>query len=113
MSDALDELLAAYAATAERWHELRADARAANPVFDENERLATVLRASPEGRDAIASLMSHDASGVRVLAASHSLDFRSAEATVVLEELAGGSGLHAIAAQYALGEFRAGRLELG
>ena len=36
---ATDELLAAYAATAERWHALRTNARAANPVFDENARL--------------------------------------------------------------------------
>jgi len=40
----VEELLAAYAATAERWHELRADARAANPVFDEHARLAAGLR---------------------------------------------------------------------
>ncbi|MEA2193685.1 MAG: hypothetical protein QOG42_119 [Solirubrobacteraceae bacterium] len=44
----VEELLAAYAATAERWHELRADARAANPVFDENARLAARLRESAE-----------------------------------------------------------------
>ena len=43
-------LLGAYAATAERWHDLRADARAANPVFDENARLAAALRASDEER---------------------------------------------------------------
>jgi hypothetical protein len=55
------ELLAAYAVTAERWHDLRTDARAANP----SSRSST------------------------------------------------GPGLHAIAAAHALGEFRAGRLDLG
>jgi hypothetical protein len=106
-------LFAAYAATAERWHELRADARAANAVFDENERLASELHCSAEGRAAIATLISHAASGVRVLAAAHSLEFCPDEATVALEALAAGDGLHAVAAQYALEEFaRAGTLEL-
>lgn len=106
------ELLAAYAATAERWHELRTDARAANPVFDENERLARLLRATAEGRAGIAALMDHEASGVRVLAAAHSLDGATERAVAVLEELERGSGLHAIAAEYALEEHRAGTLQL-
>lgn len=106
-------LLTAYTATAERWHELRTDARAANPVFDENERLAVALRATDAGRTGIAALLSHPASGVRVLAAAHSLDHCEAEAVVVLERLAAGDGLHAIAAGYALEEHRAGGLDLG
>jgi hypothetical protein len=105
--------LAAYTATAERWHDLRTDARAANPVFDENARLAAQLRASQEGRAGIASLLGHEASGVRVLAAAHSLDGDDcARAVEVLEELSGGAGLHAIAAEHALAEHRAGTLEL-
>ena len=106
------ELLAAYAATAERWHELRTDARAANPVFDENARLASQLRASEAGRAGIARLMEHPASGVRVLAAAQSLPHFTAAAIAVLEELEAGAGLHAIAAEHALTEFRAGRFEL-
>ena len=114
MSDTVAKLLAAYAATAERWHELRTDARAANPVFDENERLALELRASADGRAAIAQLLAHPASGVRVLAAAHCLEFCPDDAVAVLEELAAGEGLHAIAAQYALEEFgRAGTLDVG
>ena len=105
-------LLAAYTATAERWHELRTDACAANPVFDENERLAHELRASDEGRAGIAALMRHPASGVRVLAAARSLDFAAAEAVTVLELLAAGVGLHAIAAGYALEQHRAGTLRI-
>jgi hypothetical protein len=106
-------LFAAYAATAERWHELRADARAANAVFDENERLARELRCSSKGRAAIATLISHEATGVRVLAAAHSLEFCPDEATVALEALAAGDGLHAVAAGYALEEYaRAGTQEL-
>ena len=105
------DLLAGYAATAERWHELRTDARAANPVFDENARLAGLLRQSPAGRAGIARLMEHPASGVRVLAAAHSLPEFSEQAITVLEELRTGTGLHAIAAEHALTEFRAGRFE--
>jgi hypothetical protein len=106
------ELLAAYAATAERWHDLRTDARAANPVFDENARLARELRSSDEGRAGIALLLEHPASGVRVLAAAHSLAAFEREAVAALEALATGDGLHAIAAEHALCEFRAGTLEL-
>jgi len=106
------ELLAAYAATAERWHELRTDAPAANPVFDENARLAAQLRGSEAGRAGVARLMEHPASGVRVLAAAQSLPRVPAAATAVLEALAAGTGLHAIAAEHVLTEFRAGRLDL-
>ena len=109
---AVDELLAAYAVTAERWHELRADARAANAVFDENARLAARLRESEAGRAGIARLMEHPDSGVRVLAAAQSLPHFPAAAVAVLEEMAAGIGLHAIAAAYALTEHRAGRFEL-
>lgn len=106
-----DQLLAAYASTAERWHELRTDARAANPVFDDNARLAALLRDSESGRAGIAALMAHDLSGVRVLAAAHSLPAFPDEAVPVLEALATGSDLHAIAAEHALTEFRAGTFE--
>ena len=106
------ELLEAYAATAERWHELRTDARAANPVFDENARLARELLRCAEGRAGIAALIAHPASGVRALAAAHSLEYAPAEAVAALEALAAAEGLHAIAAQYALDEFRAGALQL-
>jgi hypothetical protein len=107
------ELLAAYAATAQRWHDLRGDARAANAAFDENERLARALRDCAPGRSGIADLIAHPASGVRMLAAAHSLDHCAPEATAALEALAEGADLHAIAAAYVLEEFRAGRLELG
>ncbi len=108
----VEALLAAYVATAERWHELRTDARAANPVFDENARLAALLRESAAGRAGIARLMEHEAGGVRVLAAAQSLPELPADAIAVLEQLAAGTGLHAIAAEHALAEYRAGRFEL-
>ena len=107
-----DQLLAAYTRTAERWHELRTDARAANPVFDDNARLAALLRDSDSGRAGIARLMNHELSGVRVLAAAHSLPDFPDEAIAVLEALATGSDLHAIAAEHALTEYRAGTFEL-
>jgi hypothetical protein len=108
----VDELFAAYTASAERWHELRGDARAANPVFDENARLAARLRRSDEGCAAIAVLLDHPASGVRVLAAAHCIDAFPERASVVLEELRVGTGLHAIAAEHTLTEFRAGTLHV-
>jgi hypothetical protein len=81
-------------------------------VFDENARLAALLRSSEAGRAALARLMGHEASGVRVLAAAQSLPELPEVASAVLEELSAGAGLHAIAAEHALTEFRAGRLEL-
>ena len=80
-------------------------------MFDENARLAALLRRSATGRAGIARLMEHRASGVRVLAAAHSLPEYAEAAVVVLEDLQAGSGLHAIAAAHALTEFRAGRFE--
>lgn len=109
----VERLLAAYASTAERWHDLRANAAAANPVFDENERLARELRTSREGRAGIAALIDHPASGVRMLAAAHSLDFCEPAAVSALEQLAAGErSLHAIAAEYALEQFRDGTFSL-
>ncbi len=55
--------------------------------------------------------MEHEHSGVRVLAAAHSLPHAPGAAVTVLEALAAGSGLHAIAAEHALAEFRAGTFE--
>jgi hypothetical protein len=56
--------------------------------------------------------MHHELSGVRVLAAAHALHDVPDEAVAVLEALATGSDLHAIAAEHALTEFRAGTFEL-
>jgi hypothetical protein len=56
--------------------------------------------------------MHHELSGVRVLAAAHSLHEHPDEAIAVLEALAAGSDLHAIAAEHALTEYRAGTFEL-
>ena len=69
-------------------------------------------RATAAGRAGIAALVAHPASGVRVLAAAHSLDGGAPEPVAALERLARGDGLHAIAARHALGELRAGRLQL-
>ena len=44
------------------------------------------------------------------MAAAHSLRWGSAEGIDALEQLAGGSGLHALTAKYTLKEFRAGTL---
>jgi len=109
---AVAELLAAYAATAQRWHELRGSARAANPVFDDNARRARELRRSPgpprrDRRPARTSRERRAAAG-----GGAESDHYESEAVAALEALAGGSDLQAIAAGYALEEVRAGRLEL-
>ena len=74
--------------------------------------MAALLRDSAAGRAAIARLMDHDDSGVRVLAAAHSLHDFADDAVAVLEALATGADLHAIAAEHALTEYRAGTFEL-
>ena len=108
--NSVDDLLAPYAATAERWSSLQSNARAANKVFDENHRLYKLLRVEPDGREGIAKLMSHPDVGVRLLAAAHTLGWEPADACAVLEAIQEGPGLHAVTAKYTLRSYRAGTL---
>jgi hypothetical protein len=111
-SEDINGLLSAYLASAVRWGELQEDASAANKAFDETHRLYKLLRASPEGQQGIASLMNHERTGVRLLAATHSLAWAPKLATKTLEKIESGAGLHAVSTKYTLRSFRSGKLNL-
>lgn len=118
MSDPADigeresELLDAYLKTAERWDVLQSDADAANKVFEENHAIYKRLRISDGGRAGIAQLMTHPTTGVRLLAATHSLGWAPDDAAGVLEAIEASGGLHAVTAKYTLRTYRSGRLDL-
>jgi hypothetical protein len=112
VSEGTSELLDTYANTAERWDALQSEAEAANKVFEENHAVYKLLRESDEGRAGIAEYMAHQRTGVRLLAATHSLAWAPADAIAVLEEIEKASGLHAVTAKYTLQAYRSGKLNL-
>jgi hypothetical protein len=112
ISERESELLDGYLETAERWDVLQSDADAANKVFEQNHAIYKRLRLSEEGRAGIAQLMTHPATGVRLLAATHSLGWAPDDAENVLEAIETSGGLHAVTAKYTLQSYRSGRLDL-
>jgi Domain of unknown function (DUF2019) len=92
ISGDVQELVNAYLRTAERWDAVQSDAAVANRVFEENHAIFKRLRASDEGRAEIVGLMAHPTTGVRLLAASHSLSWAPNEAVPVLEAIQSEGG---------------------
>jgi len=112
MTPATDELIAEYRSTAIAWDVLQSDAKKANPLFDRLHVLFKQLRTEQSGRDAIAALMDDPATGVRLMAAGHSLAWAPEKAIRALETIEAGHGLHAVTAKYTLKSFREGRLNM-
>lgn len=108
--DIASVLLKRYRDVAVRWDAAQGNAKTANRLFDELHGLFKQLRATDEGRVGISLLMQDANVGVRLSAASHSLGWNSESASKVLEEIAGGPGLHAVTAKYTLKAFREGKL---
>lgn len=104
-----DEQLAAYRTQAERWGRAEGNARRANAAFEELEALHAVLRKSAAGRAGITALVADDLPSVRLLAASHALEWDEAAALPALEAIAAGTGLASLVAQHTLEAFRADR----
>lgn len=88
------------------------DAKRANSIFDRLHLLAKEMRESPDGRAALASLMSHESTGVRLLAATECLAWDPPRARSVLMAISAEGGLHAVSAKYTLRSFEAGTLDL-
>jgi hypothetical protein len=103
-------LLADYKATATAWDLAQRDSARANPLFDRLYQLAAELRLTRTGRLGVTALKTDPNAGVRLMAATHSLVWAPAQGIDTLEQLARGSGLHAVSAEYTLKEFRAGTL---
>ena len=111
-SDAVSLLLMKYEQNARDWDQAVSDVRKANALFDRTHGLYKRLRANREGRLGIAALLTDPNPGVRVMAATHSLDWHEAEAVAVLEALERAGGLYAVTAKYTLRGHRSGSLNL-
>jgi hypothetical protein len=105
-------MLTKYRQSAEDWDAASGDVRRANRLFVANHQVYKRLRGSSEGRGGIAALLADSCPGVRLLAATHSLEWNEAGAVAVLEELERAGGLHVLEAKYTLREYRSGRLNL-
>jgi len=88
------------------------DAKRANPIFDRLHQLAKEMRESPDGRAALERLMSHETTGVRLLAATECLAWDASRAQPVLASIKDAGGLHAVSAKYTLRSFESGTLDL-
>lgn len=88
---------------------LQGDHRRANRAHDV---IAAIYRARRNNgtRAELLPLLEHPEPGVRAWAASHALEFASALAVPVLEELATDASLLGFSARMTLSEYRAGRL---
>ena len=86
--------------------------RRQNRLVNDLQRHRLKVQATPEGRQAISTLLTDDRALVRLWAASHALFWDESAARFVLEELRDGSyGLSSVSARYTLLEFDAGRLD--
>jgi hypothetical protein len=112
MSQTVEDLIAEYRSTAAAWDVLQSDAKKANPLFDRIHAIYKQLRTEQPGRDAIAALMDDPATGVRLMAAGHSLAWAPDKAVKVLEAIQAEPGLHAVSAKYTLKSFREGKLDM-
>lgn len=112
MIDQVAGLAARYLQLARAWDEQQGDARRANKLFDEHHAVAKQLRASEPGRQAIAALLGHEHSGVRLLAATDTLAWNPDAAVAVLKSIDTEPGLHAVTAKYTLKSYRDGTLDL-
>jgi hypothetical protein len=89
------------------------DPKKVNKCADEVRAQYIILRRTEEGRTAIISLISHEDPSVRLLAASHSLEWEPAAAKEVLEELRDSNGPVSFEAEMTLKEFEKRRLSFG
>jgi len=112
MSQPTEELIEQYRSTAIAWDMMQGDAKKANPLFDRLHVIFKQLRNEQAGRDGISALMSDPTTGVRLMAASHSLAWAPDRAKAVLEAIQKEPGLHAVTAKYTLKSFREGRLNM-
>jgi len=108
-------LVASYRATAAAWDLVQNDAQRANRLFKKLHALYKQLRESEGGRNAISDLMDDPGvtTGVRLVAASHSLEWNPGQAEAVLQKIErDGPGIYRTTARYTLKSFRDGTLRM-
>jgi hypothetical protein len=112
VTDTVYAMRTQYRNLAVEWDEARDDPPTANRLFDDLHRLYKDMRASEEGREAIAGLLDDPITAVRLAAATHSLGWEPERAVDVLEEIQKEGGLHAVTAKWTLRSYRNAKLDL-
>ncbi|HLX51222.1 MAG TPA: DUF2019 domain-containing protein [Streptosporangiaceae bacterium] len=101
-----------YRTLAVEWDEARENPDEANSIFKVHHSVYKILRDTPEGREAIISFMEDPLTPVRLLAATHSLQWQPAQAQAVLEEIMQQTNPYATDAKWTLRSYRNGKLDL-
>jgi hypothetical protein len=101
----IPDLLDDYLATLIAWDSAQKEAKTANRLYRHLADVRVNLKADLLGRQGISELMKHQNIGVRLMAASDSLEWDADAATVVLERIQHGPGLYAVDAKYILKAF--------
>jgi hypothetical protein len=106
------ELKTQYRELAIDWDAARDNSNEANCIFQAHHALYKRLRDRPAGRQAITALLCDPVTPVRLLAATHSLQWDSDRAQHVLEEIEQEAGPYAVDAKWTLRSYRTGKLNL-
>jgi Domain of unknown function (DUF2019) len=106
------ELTAQYRELAVDWDAARDNSNEANRIFKAHHALYKRLRDTSAGRQAITALLGDPVTPVRLLAATHSLQWDSDRAQLVLEEIEQEGSPYAVDAKWTLRSYRAGKLNL-
>lgn len=106
------DLRAQYRELAVDWDAARDDSGEANRIFKAHHALYKRLRETPAGRHAITALLEDPVTAVRLLAATHSLQWEPDRAQSVLHEIEQESNLYAVDAKWTLRSYRSGKLNL-
>jgi Domain of unknown function (DUF2019) len=111
-TDTVTAMRTQYRTMAVDWDAAGDDATEANRLFKAHHALYKTIRGSPDGRQAISGLLDDPVTAVRLLAATHSLQWEPQRAQVVLEEIEHENNLYAVDAKWTLRSYRSGKLNL-
>jgi len=101
-----------YVELIEAWDRASKTPSKANRLVDEAHRVASRLRESEGGRQALLALIDHENQAVKLWVAAECTVFAPKPATKALRKLAKSDGHHAFSAEMTLKEFKAGRLRM-
>ena len=113
MKSEATDLLDQYRQLALAWDAAKARPKEANRIFDQHHKVYKQLRETERGRTGIASLLCDSEVVVRLLAATHSLEWAKERAERAREGLSAGSEQCSFDAKWTLRAFRDGKLDLG
>jgi Domain of unknown function (DUF2019) len=105
-------LLAQYRELAVEWDASRDNSDEANRIFKIHHALYKRLRETPSGKQAIVDLLDDPVTAVRLLAATHSLQWAPDRSQMVLQEIEQEDNPYALDAKWTLRSYRNGKLNL-